>query len=228
MPATNSSRKSRDSRSGVMSIRSGAEPVTPGHGGDVWHRERRPHRSTRRSLSAVTADPGAAARHAGDVADLGHVVADGRRRRTPRTPRAAPRRPPSARTRRRCSGGRRRRTGSRCWWAGSGRGTARAGRPRGRGGCPRGCGRSGSTARRWRRPGRSRPPIVAGFIRVRTTIGITGCSRIDSLSTASSQASSPSRAAVAGAARAAPGRGRPRGAPTPARSRWSRGRRAAA
>ena len=33
--------------------------------------------------------------------------------------------------------------------------------------------------------GRSIPPIVAGAIRWRTTIGITGCSRIDSLSTAS-------------------------------------------
>ena len=38
--------------------------------------------------------------------------------------------------------------------------------------------------------------MVAGAVRVRTTIGITGCSRIDSLSTASSQASSPSSAAA--------------------------------
>ena len=28
--------------------------------------------------------------------------------------------------------------------------------------------------------GRSMPPMVAGFIRVRTTIGMTGCRRIDS------------------------------------------------
>ena len=33
--------------------------------------------------------------------------------------------------------------------------------------------------------GRSIPPIVAGFIRVRLTNGITGCSRIASFSTAS-------------------------------------------
>ena len=39
--------------------------------------------------------------------------------------------------------------------------------------------------------GRSMPPIVAGAIRCRTTIGITGCSRIDSLSTASRWSSSP-------------------------------------
>ena len=38
--------------------------------------------------------------------------------------------------------------------------------------------------------GRSTPPMVAGRIRVRTTIGITGCRRIDSFITASSQASS--------------------------------------
>ena len=44
--------------------------------------------------------------------------------------------------------------------------------------------------------GRSMPPMVAGFIRVRTTIGITGCSRIDSLSTASSQASLSASPAV--------------------------------
>ena len=43
--------------------------------------------------------------------------------------------------------------------------------------------------------GRSQPAMVAGFISVRATIGITGCSRIDSLSTASSQASSPSTTA---------------------------------
>ena len=47
--------------------------------------------------------------------------------------------------------------------------------------------------------GRSMPAIVCGFIKVRTTIGITGCSRIDSFSTASSQASpsaSPASAAA--------------------------------
>ena len=43
--------------------------------------------------------------------------------------------------------------------------------------------------------GRSQPPTLVGFISVRTTIGMIGCSRIDSLSTASSQASSPSSAA---------------------------------
>ena len=191
MPARNSSRKSRDVAQRGDVHAHAAQPVMPvtrcdagtargrcGAAGLVepLTRIRAPWRGTLVMLRT-----------------FGLVVADRGRRRTPRTPRAAPRRPPSARSRRRCSGGRRRRTGSRCWWAGSGRGTARAGRPRGPGGCPRAGGRAGSTARPWCPRGRSSPPIVAGFIRVRTTIGITGCSRIDSFSTASRQSSSPSR-----------------------------------
>ena len=67
------------------------------------------------------------------------------------------------------------------------------------------CGSSWLSSREWAMmidgptvapAGRSKPPIVAGFIRVRTTIGMIGCSRIDSFITASSQSSSPSSAAA--------------------------------
>ena len=180
----------------------GAEAVAPGHEvtlNGVSHRAGRArefaHAGSR--LSARDPDPGAAARHAGDVADLRAVLADGLDVVRRRAPRAAPPRPPSARTRRRCSGGRRHRRGSRCWSAGcrsrnrSGRNTlglgvvVRAGvgdqdrRPDGH------AGRQVDAADGGRAP-----------CRVRTTIGITGCRRIDSLSTASSQASSPSSAAA--------------------------------